>query len=110
MSMQPILLLKLSLATLEDWNRLFDVNGKGVFLCYKYAAAVMIEQGRGGRIIGACSLAGKQGTNRYTFAYMMQVVIVSIPGLGMASLYSATKFTVRSLTQSAGVYDVHPHR
>lgn len=48
-------------ATLEDWDQSFDVNGKGVFLCYKYAAKKMIEQGRGGRIIGASSLAGKQG-------------------------------------------------
>ncbi|KXN83294.1 Diacetyl reductase [(S)-acetoin forming] [Leucoagaricus sp. SymC.cos] len=47
--------------TLEDWDKSFDINGKGVFLCYKYAAKKMIEQGRGGRIIGACSRAGKQG-------------------------------------------------
>lgn len=47
--------------TLEDWDKCFDVNGKGVFLCYKYAALKMIEQGKGGRIIGACSRAGKQG-------------------------------------------------
>jgi NAD(P)-dependent dehydrogenase (short-subunit alcohol dehydrogenase family) len=45
----------------EDWDKSFDVNGKGVFLCYKYAAQQMIQQGRGGRIIGACSQAGKQG-------------------------------------------------
>jgi NAD(P)-dependent dehydrogenase (short-subunit alcohol dehydrogenase family) len=46
--------------TLEDWDKTFDINGKGVFLCYKYAALRMIEQGRGGRIIGACSVAGKR--------------------------------------------------
>lgn len=49
------------IATLEDWDQCFNVNGKGVFLCYKYAAQRMIEQGRGGRIIGASSKAGKQG-------------------------------------------------
>lgn len=38
-----------------------DVNARGVFLCYKYAAQAMIARGKGGRIIGASSLAGKQG-------------------------------------------------
>jgi NAD(P)-dependent dehydrogenase (short-subunit alcohol dehydrogenase family) len=28
------------------------VNGRGVFLCYKHAAEQMIQQGKGGRIIG----------------------------------------------------------
>lgn len=32
-------------------------NGIG----YQYAARQMIKQGRGGRIVGACSLSGKQG-------------------------------------------------
>ncbi|KAJ3571124.1 hypothetical protein NP233_g3961 [Leucocoprinus birnbaumii] len=75
--------------TLDDWDRCFDVNGKGVFLCYKYAALKMIEQGRGGRIIGACSQAGKVGHP-------------------LASIYCATKFAVRSLTQSAALA-LKPH-
>jgi NAD(P)-dependent dehydrogenase (short-subunit alcohol dehydrogenase family) len=50
--------------TLEDWDKSFNINGKGVFLCYKYAALKMIEQGRGGRIIGACSRSGKRGKRR----------------------------------------------
>ncbi|KAK0477985.1 NAD-binding protein [Armillaria novae-zelandiae] len=66
----------------EEWDRIAAVNGRGTFLCYKYAAKQMIEQGHGGRIIGAASLAGKQG-----FASL--------------SAYSASKWTVRGLTQSA---------
>ncbi|KAJ8497200.1 hypothetical protein ONZ45_g12160 [Pleurotus djamor] len=58
------------------------INARGVFLCYKYAAQEMIKQGRGGRIIGASSIAGKQGFE------------------GM-SAYSASKFAVRGLTQAA---------
>lgn len=76
-------------ATLQDWDAHFNVNGKGVFLCYKYAALAMIQQGRGGRIIGASSLAGKQG-------------------LPTVSIYSATKFTVRALTQAAA-QELKPH-
>ena len=50
-----------SLATTEDFQRIFTVNTLSTFLCYKYAAKQMIKQGRGGRIIGASSLAGKTG-------------------------------------------------
>lgn len=49
------------LATEGDWDEIFSVNAKGTFLCYKYAGRQMIAQGRGGRIIGACSVSGKRG-------------------------------------------------
>ncbi|KIM39514.1 hypothetical protein M413DRAFT_29242 [Hebeloma cylindrosporum] len=67
--------------TVQDWDNIFAVNARGVFLCYKYAAEQMIKQGRGGRIIGASSMAGKKGLPNF-------------------SAYSATKFAVRGLTQS----------
>ncbi|KAG6809739.1 hypothetical protein H0H92_014943 [Tricholoma furcatifolium] len=50
------------LAPVEEWDKLFSVNARGVFLCYKYAALQMIKQGHGGRIIGASSLAGRRAT------------------------------------------------
>ena len=59
------------------------INARGTFLCYKYAAAQMIAQGRGGRIIGASSVTGKIGHL-------------------LCSAYCASKFAVRALTQSAG--------
>ena len=40
---------------------MYSVNVLGTYLCYKYAAKQMVEQGRGGRIIGASSVGGKQG-------------------------------------------------
>jgi len=67
--------------TLLDFERVLSVNTKGVFLCYKHAALQMIKQGRGGRIVGACSLAGKKG-------------------LPNAVAYSASKFAVRGMTQA----------
>ncbi|VDC04971.1 unnamed protein product [Peniophora sp. CBMAI 1063] len=60
------------------------VNAQGVFLCYKHGSLKMIEQGRGGRIIGACSMAGKVG-DRTGF------------------VYSASKFAVRGMTQAAAL-------
>lgn len=43
--------------TEEDWDRIMDVNIKGVFLGCKYAVPYMIKQG-GGSIINAGSIAG----------------------------------------------------
>ncbi|KAG1745702.1 NAD(P)-binding protein [Suillus lakei] len=70
--------------TVEDWERTFTVNARGVFLCYKHAAVQMISQGRGGRIIGASSIAGKIG-------------------FPSAAAYCASKFAVRGLTQTAAL-------
>jgi len=42
----------LLLASVEDFDRVLAVNLRGTFNCYKHAAKQMIEQGRGGRIIG----------------------------------------------------------
>ncbi|KAF7289254.1 L-2,3-butanediol dehydrogenase [Mycena indigotica] len=64
-----------------EWDHTFSINTRGTFLCYKYAAKQMISQGRGGRIIGACSGAGKQG-------------YIALPD------YSSSKFAIRGLTQA----------
>jgi len=68
--------------TVEEFDRLLAVNLRSMMLCYKHAAKQMIAQGRGGRIIGACSGAGKQGAS-------------------IVAGYSASKFAVRGLTQAA---------
>jgi meso-butanediol dehydrogenase/(S,S)-butanediol dehydrogenase/diacetyl reductase len=70
--------------TTEDWDQMFAINMRGVFLCYKEAAKVMIAQGKGGKIIGACSIVGHR----------------PFPKL---SHYSATKWGVRGLTQVAAM-------
>jgi NAD(P)-dependent dehydrogenase (short-subunit alcohol dehydrogenase family) len=49
------------LETLESWEHIMQVNATSAFLCYKYAAVQMVKQGRGGRIVGASSAAGKRG-------------------------------------------------
>jgi len=58
------------------------VNARGTMLCYKHAGKQMIAQGRGGRIIGACSQAGKQASP-------------------VVPAYCASKFAIRGLTQAA---------
>ncbi|KAF8176376.1 NAD-binding protein [Mycena galopus ATCC 62051] len=73
----------------EEWDRVMNVNAKGPFLCYKYAGIQMVKQGRGGRIIGASSVAGKQGA-------------------GTQAPYVSSKFAVRGLTQAAA-QEFGPH-
>jgi len=70
--------------TLESWEHVMQVNATSTFLCYKYAAVQMVKQGRGGRIVGASSMVGKQ----------------AVPAL---LSYSASKFAVRALTQAAAL-------
>ncbi|KAI0949993.1 hypothetical protein AcW1_006147 [Taiwanofungus camphoratus] len=85
-----IVLFKSILDTqLEEWDRMMLINVRGVMLCYKYAAVQMIKQGRGGRIIGASSVAGKTG-------------VLNL------SAYCASKFAVRGITQSAAL-EFAPH-
>ncbi|KAH7890537.1 NAD(P)-binding protein, partial [Phlebopus sp. FC_14] len=69
---------------LDVWERVMAVNARGAFLCYRYAAAQMIKQGRGGRLIAASSVAGKMGHP-------------------LNSAYTASKFAVRGLTQTAAL-------
>ncbi|PAV15232.1 acetoin reductase family [Pyrrhoderma noxium] len=68
----------------KAFDKTIDVNLKGVLYCYRYAASQMIKQGKGGRIIGASSITGKQG-------------MADFPA------YVATKFAIRGLTQSAAL-------
>jgi len=64
--------------TAEDWTRTFSVNATGTFFCFKYAAKVMISQGKGGRLVGTSSDSGRHGW----------------PGLGA---YSASKAANRGM-------------
>jgi len=75
---------------LDEWNQVLTVNTTGAMLCFKYAAIQMIKQGRGGRIIGASSAAGKRAIKNI-------------------AAYSASKFAVRGLTQSTA-QELRPHK
>ncbi|MDD3421040.1 MAG: 3-oxoacyl-ACP reductase FabG [Methanocellales archaeon] len=46
--------------TESDWDRVLDINLKGVFLCSKRAVPEMLKQG-GGKIINIASVAGQVG-------------------------------------------------
>ncbi len=49
----------------REWERVFAINAKGVFLGIKYGAAAMMKSGQGGSIINIASVAGIVGNPGY---------------------------------------------
>ena len=69
--------------TVEEWDKVNEINGKGVFLGLKCCIPAMLNSG-GGSIINISSIAG-------------------LIGMGNIAAYSATKGAVRLLTKSTAV-------
>ena len=67
----------------EAWDRLVDINIKGVWLCLKYEIPQMLEQG-GGAIVNTASVAGLVGSR-------------------LLSAYVASKHAVVGLTKAAAL-------
>jgi NAD(P)-dependent dehydrogenase (short-subunit alcohol dehydrogenase family) len=67
----------------EEWNRIIDIDLRGVFLCMKYEIPLMLKQG-GGAIVNTSSGAG----------------IIGIKG---SPAYTAAKHGVIGLTKSAAL-------
>ncbi|WP_020593074.1 L-iditol 2-dehydrogenase [Kiloniella laminariae] len=70
--------------SLSSYERLFSINVQGTLFTMQAVAKVMIEQGRGGKIINMASQAGRRGE-------------------ALVAVYCASKAAVISLTQSAGL-------
>jgi meso-butanediol dehydrogenase/(S,S)-butanediol dehydrogenase/diacetyl reductase len=73
----------------QDWNAVIDVNLTGAFFGLKAAAAVMVKQGRGGRIVNIASQAAKSG-------------------FALAQAYTASKHGLVGLARSAAI-ELGPH-
>jgi NAD(P)-dependent dehydrogenase (short-subunit alcohol dehydrogenase family) len=69
--------------TEEDWDRIIDVDLRGVFLCMKYEVPLMLNQG-GGVIVNTSSGAG-------------------VKGIAGQAAYCAAKFGVVGLTKAAAL-------
>jgi len=67
-----------------SFDKVFAVNTRGLFFTLQAAAAQMVKQGRGGKIINMSSQAGRRGE-------------------ALVAVYCASKAAVISLTQSAGL-------
>ncbi|MDI6027350.1 L-iditol 2-dehydrogenase [Corticibacterium sp. UT-5YL-CI-8] len=70
--------------TRASYDKLFSVNVAGTLFTLQAAARSMIKRGQGGKIINMASQAGRRGE-------------------AVVAIYCATKATVISLTQSAGL-------
>ncbi|MCY4264865.1 MAG: SDR family NAD(P)-dependent oxidoreductase [Gammaproteobacteria bacterium] len=70
--------------SVEEWDTVLGVNLRGVFLGIQAAATIMIDQGRGGRIINIGSQASKSG-------------------FGHASAYTTSKHGMVGLTRVAAM-------
>lgn len=68
----------------DEWDWVMRVTLKSQFLCAKYAARRMVEQGRGGRIINIASTSGHMGRPE-------------------ATAYTAAKAAILNLTRSEAV-------
>lgn len=69
--------------TAEDYNKVFDVDARGVFFCMKYEIPEMLKQG-GGAIVNIASVAG----------------LMADPGMAP---YVGAKHAVSGLTKAAGI-------
>ena len=69
--------------TEEEWNRIVDINLRGVFLCMKYEIPLMLRQG-GGAIVNTSSGAG-------------------VKGIAGQAAYCAAKFGIVGLTKAAAL-------
>jgi len=71
-------------ASVEEFDKVMAVNVRGVFLCYQAAAKQMIKQGKGGKIVGACSVGAYKPS-------------------GKTFVYAVSKYAVRGLTQTSAL-------
>jgi NAD(P)-dependent dehydrogenase (short-subunit alcohol dehydrogenase family) len=69
--------------TEEEWDRIVDVNLRGVFLCMKHEIPLMLKQG-GGAIVNTSSGAG-------------------VKGIAGQAAYCAAKFGIVGLTKAAAL-------
>lgn len=75
----------------EAWRRTLDINATGTFLCCKYALPLIIEGGRGGRIVNISSIAAER-PRPYVSAY--------------AASKAAVMALTRSLAQEAAEHGI----
>ncbi|NNV07211.1 SDR family NAD(P)-dependent oxidoreductase [Geobacillus sp. C56-T2] len=87
----------------EEWDRVIDVNLKGVFLGIKYAVPVMKQCG-GGAIVNTSSLLGIKG-KKYESAYNASKAGVILLTKNAALEYG--KFNIRVNAVAPGVIDTN---
>ncbi|RLB79440.1 MAG: dehydrogenase, partial [Deltaproteobacteria bacterium] len=80
----------------EDWETVMNVNVKGTWLYCKEVGKVMIEQGRGGKVILLSSTRGMLGMANYT-AYSPSKGAVSLMTKSLACEWGPHKINVNAI-------------
>ncbi len=88
--------------TEQDWDFMFDINCKGLLWCSQAAAKVMIEQGRGGKIINLASQAGRRGES-LVLAYCASKACVISMNQSIALALAPHKINVNAI--APGIVD-----
>jgi len=78
---------------LAEWEEVMDVNVKGTWLFCKEAGRVMIEQGRGGKVVLLSSARGQLGMSRYT-AYCPSKAAINLMAKSLACEWGPHKINV----------------
>lgn len=82
-----------------EWDRVMDVDLKGVFLCARAAARQMVEQGNGGRIINVASAAGLKGSKNVSPYCAAKAGVVNLTR-ALALEWAKYNITVNSICPS----------
>lgn len=82
--------------SVEDWQMVQDVNVKGTYLFCKEAGAVMIEQGRGGKVIIVSSARSSLGMANYT-AYCPSKAATDLLAKSLACEWGKHDITVNAI-------------
>ena len=82
--------------SLADWEEVMDVNVKGTWLFCKEAGRVMIEQGKGGKVILLSSARGMLGMSGYT-AYSSSKAAINLMTKSLACEWGPHKINVNAI-------------
>ena len=83
--------------TVEEWDRILDINSKGVFLGTKAAIIQMKSQGAGGSVINISSISGNVGQDTVAAAYNASKGAVRIFSKAAAIQYAAESIRVNTI-------------
>jgi NAD(P)-dependent dehydrogenase (short-subunit alcohol dehydrogenase family) len=81
---------------LEEWEEVMDVNVKRTWLTCKEAGRVMIEQGRGGKVILISSARGELGMSNYS-AYAPSKAAINLLTRSLACEWGKYRINVNAL-------------
>ncbi|MFH0915965.1 MAG: glucose 1-dehydrogenase [bacterium] len=81
---------------MDDWDKLFAVNVRGVMMCCKHFAAHMVEEG-GGKIINLSSIRGARGATGGNLAYCSSKGAINMMTKQLACELASKKVLVNAI-------------